>query len=453
MTSRPTVSASGDLMTAGDSLDDLAALLSSELPERDRIRAVAMAALGAPALRPVREALADGDPDGALALALASVGAEPGASRRDAGRLACALAFRAAGETAVAAPLFSRDAHWTPDVPTAAMAMAAFSIVGGGWSQWQAEGLEQVALQAPARLAHAALRERFAIARRTGMRGDDLRRLFGLFARLDPAPPRLARSMAGLLWLFDGPSLIRPLFAACPPLARTAADDPLVAGLLWRGAWHATRRGERRAVRAAAAKLEAIERETQAFWKRLADPGVRVAVVGNSPCETGRGRGADIDAHDVVIRFNRAPEDGRFAGDYGARTDVKAFATRDLKRDALDSRAPIVVAARQTALERGGMALDGELRARERRLVYAPLAIVAKLRIELGSTPSAGIVMLAHLRAVRGSLAGVACFGFSFTDQIGPGPTSAHYFEDARPDETHGWRAERALFDAWTAGG
>ncbi|TVU02675.1 hypothetical protein EJB05_51813, partial [Eragrostis curvula] len=46
------------------------------------------------------------------------------------------------------------------------------------------------------------------------------------------------------------------------------------------------------------------------------------AVVGNSGILLGSGRGAQIDAHDLVIRLNNAPVAGEFARDVGARTSL-----------------------------------------------------------------------------------------------------------------------------------
>lgn len=49
--------------------------------------------------------------------------------------------------------------------------------------------------------------------------------------------------------------------------------------------------------------------------------GKSVAIVGNGPRELGRGLGAEIDGHDIVVRFNNIDLDG-YERDYGRRTDV-----------------------------------------------------------------------------------------------------------------------------------
>ena len=64
--------------------------------------------------------------------------------------------------------------------------------------------------------------------------------------------------------------------------------------------------------------LEKSRGENQ--FKNLLE-GKRVAVVGNAPSEIGRKKGAEIDAHDLVIRFNNYRLKG-FEGDYGSKTDI-----------------------------------------------------------------------------------------------------------------------------------
>jgi hypothetical protein len=53
-----------------------------------------------------------------------------------------------------------------------------------------------------------------------------------------------------------------------------------------------------------------------------------VAIVGNGPQETGLGRGKEIDAHEVVIRFNNYTINKESAGDYGRKTTLHAVNLR-----------------------------------------------------------------------------------------------------------------------------
>ncbi|MDO9501203.1 glycosyltransferase family 29 protein [Falsiroseomonas sp.] len=68
------------------------------------------------------------------------------------------------------------------------------------------------------------------------------------------------------------------------------------------------------------------EEERKALWQiseRLLGAR-RVALVGNAPTLKGAGLGAEIDAHDLVIRCNFAEIEG-FAADVGTRVDLVAF--------------------------------------------------------------------------------------------------------------------------------
>ena len=47
-----------------------------------------------------------------------------------------------------------------------------------------------------------------------------------------------------------------------------------------------------------------------------------IAIVGRSPILIGKKLGREIDAHDVVIRFNQSDISGKFAQDYGTKMDI-----------------------------------------------------------------------------------------------------------------------------------
>ncbi len=49
--------------------------------------------------------------------------------------------------------------------------------------------------------------------------------------------------------------------------------------------------------------------------------GKSIAVVANGPYEKGKGRGKEIDSHDIVVRFSQGTDKG-FEKDYGKRTDI-----------------------------------------------------------------------------------------------------------------------------------
>lgn len=48
----------------------------------------------------------------------------------------------------------------------------------------------------------------------------------------------------------------------------------------------------------------------------------KIAVVGNSGCQLQKGTGAEIDSHDIVIRFSNYPLNPEYIVDYGSKTDI-----------------------------------------------------------------------------------------------------------------------------------
>lgn len=65
--------------------------------------------------------------------------------------------------------------------------------------------------------------------------------------------------------------------------------------------------------------FEKMRQNTGAFAKLVKNKSV--AVVGNAPCQLGKGTGKEIDSADIVIRFNNFSTDG-YKDDYGEKTDV-----------------------------------------------------------------------------------------------------------------------------------
>ena len=79
----------------------------------------------------------------------------------------------------------------------------------------------------------------------------------------------------------------------------------------------------------AALVFRKLEKNKNKFKKLI--HGKTVAVVGNGPSEVGKGKGPEIDAHDIVIRLNNYRTEG-FEADYGSKTDIwiRGFGGNDL---------------------------------------------------------------------------------------------------------------------------
>lgn len=188
---------------------------------------------------------------------------------------------------------------------------------------------------------------------------------------------------------------------------------------------------------------------TEQLEKKLKDQALRVAIVGNSACEMGLSRGPEIDGHDVVVRFNKATRHVSHAADYGSRTDLHVLPIRGHADIPMPSQAQFIMFA--TLHPRGRNRDWGyALRLRHQGKILATIEGngFGELARQLGAPPSNGLRVCAHLRALRGPLPPASCFGFSFTDQIGPQANSSHYFEQAVPAMHHNWPKERELFQS-----
>lgn len=265
---------------------------------------------------------------------------------------------------------------------------------------------------------------------------------------------RLGRVLAPLLAARGRHALLADLLRASPELtAATLSNAAVARAILAESATDGfgASAEDRQGAADFAALGDAMAAEQQDLWRQLADPAVRIAVVGNSPQGLGKGAGAAIDGHDHVVRFNRHALGEPFRADYGSRTTILVSGGA-LAGDMLGGADPAV-----------RVILSG-LRFMEMRRLGAAKTIAATHRVScfadhldgrlvrhLQAVPSAGLYMLAHLAHARGSLAGVGCFGFGFVDQLQE-TVSAHYFEPARPGWRHNWTAEKAAFDELRAG-
>ncbi|MEJ0059390.1 MAG: hypothetical protein WDM79_07395 [Terricaulis sp.] len=175
-----------------------------------------------------------------------------------------------------------------------------------------------------------------------------------------------------------------------------------------------------------------------------------MAIVGNSPCERGRGAGSRIDAHGAVTRFNYFAINDENKRDYGEKLTIHARSPRKHPTlDASSARAAFTVFCQGDmthAVRNWSHALT--LRAQGVRLACLPLGSNTALWRALHAEPSLGLAFLNYVKTVRGALPRESCFGFSFTDQIGPDASPAHYFDDKTPALTHQWAQERLIFDA-----
>jgi hypothetical protein len=203
-------------------------------------------------------------------------------------------------------------------------------------------------------------------------------------------------------------------------------------------------------VRKHAALFDDIEDASRALNALVSNQAASLAIVGNSPCERGTGAGARIDAHDTVARFNYFATGPQHSRDYGERFTIHVRSPRaDAALDAASARARLTVLCQGDllyAVRHWRHAFS--LRDQGIALACLPKGSNDALRKSLHAEPSLGLAFLAYVKAMRGVLPRGDCFGFSFTDQIGPNASPAHYFDDKAPALTHQWTSERVIFDA-----
>ena len=260
----------------------------------------------------------------------------------------------------------------------------------------------------------------------------------------------LLREALALAFQLEDEPIIRKLLADYPELKTNFSSVlPLAPFMLAEGLEAET---DRASIVEHAELYDKIQRDTAALLEMLKDNRRSLAVVGNSPCEIGLGRGQIIDAHDLVARFNVFSTREEFAVDYGTKCNIHV---RSLPEDEdanefsmvsdtiLLSRADLIYRNRdwKNVLQ---LACSGA------KLSAFPTGFHQGLYKKLGGTPSSGIAFCALVKQERGALLRLSCFGFAFVDQIGAKRTSAHYFRHARPSFKHQWKREKEMFDELT---
>jgi glycosyltransferase involved in cell wall biosynthesis len=212
------------------------------------------------------------------------------------------------------------------------------------------------------------------------------------------------------------------LLAACLPVARFARDLGVPGGDVARAA--------------ETADVLAANLEADVFGALVA--GRTVAVVGNGPGCLGAGLGPEIDAHDLVVRFNNYPTG--YEADYGARTDVWVRgAHRDVRdRPEIENLRLVVwemdFFRNLLELAEHGDVLHRDTQFSPDKVTHVGTASKRALREASGLLlPTSGAQLLWLLHEARGSLDGVDVYGFSTIDgseELG------HYF-DALGDMGH----------------
>lgn len=195
---------------------------------------------------------------------------------------------------------------------------------------------------------------------------------------------------------------------------------------------------------------EAVRRSE--IWDRIGDCSRSLAIVGNAAGEAGRRRGEEIDAHDIVIRFNNYSIEPPYDQDYGRKVDIVCDAPGIFIRGFLQPRpqsgSPDSFIIGAEWLHR--WSLVRRLLSRGNSVALFSAQQHRELRRLLRRPPSTGLLMCWVAAKLRDAKRPFAHYGFSFTDHVG---ASYHYHEKARPWFAHDWSAEKRLFQEIAGGG
>lgn len=251
-----------------------------------------------------------------------------------------------------------------------------------------------------------------------------------------PDVPRMLR--LGGCWRDHG----RPLPARWRRWLEAAIRQPGVS---------ATLRARAEVLLAADRAPEAMEAQRAVFvtWLRAQAPQGGICVVGNAGGALQQALGAVIDAHAVVVRFNRWRPRGDMADRaLGRRLDVWGVAPDGPTAPEGTPRWAVMSGADP----RGRMAGWPPVQSLEGLgvpVLTVPLAVWRQLVDALAAPPSAGLLMLGWLRHM-GWPAGM----LRIVDLARPQTGSAHVLGRwHRRGHRHDWARERALVARWCAAG
>lgn len=165
--------------------------------------------------------------------------------------------------------------------------------------------------------------------------------------------------------------------------------------------------------------------------------GLSVALVGNARALAEARQGAQIDAHDVVVRINRAPMPS--VASHGARTDWLMLATRlpEADRARLHPRRLLWMSHKRKRLDYATATSPG--------FYLHPLADHARLARVLGAPPSTGAMAVDLL--LQSELARLDLYGFDgFASKSLSGRREAGQVPHDFSSES-AWMADRAGAD------
>ena len=196
----------------------------------------------------------------------------------------------------------------------------------------------------------------------------------------------------------------------------------------------------------AALVFRKLEKNKNKFKKLI--HGKTIALVGNGPSEVGKGKGPEIDAHDIVIRMNNYQTAG-FEQDYGYKTDIwiRGFGGEDLN-DYTD-KMHYLFAGITGDYRFIPLYWDFQLDILYRDLVernitsgYISCDLYSQLSRKTQISPTTGFSSLYTIKSLGCKQLDV--YGFSFQQEKSDG-YATHYFNDRDEQEAK----ERSVYHSW----
>lgn len=165
--------------------------------------------------------------------------------------------------------------------------------------------------------------------------------------------------------------------------------------------------------------------------------GKSIAVVGNGPSELGKGHGAEIDGHDIVIRINNYVTKG-YEPDYGRRTDVwMKCGAADVKHEMRDADIKAILYTEDLLVE---PVISSFARYPEEEIAkglivdYIEKCDHDAFKSEIGAAPSSGALLIERLRHIQGVSVDVYGFSFLEPDELRDSSAFVHYGRERTPE-------------------
>ena len=173
--------------------------------------------------------------------------------------------------------------------------------------------------------------------------------------------------------------------------------------------------------------------------------GKSVAVVGNGPQQINKGTGKEIDAHDIVIRFNNFSIEG-YEKDYGKRTDIwvrNCNVYESKNRHNPGQFKMIVWKFEKLRWDRNrALWFMAAAQALAGKIVYGTIdQNVFSLK---SGSPTLGAIVIKFLVSDTKAKS-VNAYGFSFLDKEGEEKFGVHYYDDYFDIASHNYEVESKL--------